>query len=162
MATLVMLKFDTPDGAGKSLDLTESLQKQKLLQIIDGATVIWPKGKKKPKTNQLTHLGTVGGTLDGAFWGTLLGFIFFVPFFGLAVGAAMGALSGHFGKYGIDDDFIKQVRSEVTEGTSGLFLLLGTVTTDKVVEAFKSAPHFEIIATNLTHEQEQKLKEAFG
>jgi len=36
MATLVMLKFDTPDGAEKSLDLAESLQmqKQKLLQIL--------------------------------------------------------------------------------------------------------------------------------
>jgi uncharacterized membrane protein len=162
MATLLMLKFDTSDGAEKSVELLESLQKQQLLQIIDGATVIWPKGEKKPKTRQLTHLGTVGGALDGAFWGTLLGFIFFVPFFGLALGAAMGALSGHFGKYGIDDDFINQIRTNVTEGTSGLFLLLGTVTADKVVEAFKSASHFEIIATNLTHEQEQKLKEAFA
>ena len=162
MATLVMLKFDSPDGAEKSLDLAESLQKKKLLQIVDGATVIWPKGKKKPKTRQLTHLGTGGGALDGAFWGTLLGFIFFVPFFGMAVGAAMGALSGHFGNYGVDDDFIKQIRTKVTEGTSGLFLLLGTVTADKVVEAFKSAPHFEIVATNLTAEQEQKLKEVFA
>jgi uncharacterized membrane protein len=47
VATLVMLKFDTPDGAEKSLDLAERLQKEQLLQIIDGATVIWPKGKKK-------------------------------------------------------------------------------------------------------------------
>jgi uncharacterized membrane protein len=116
--------------------------------------VIWKRGEKKPKTSQLTHLGTVGGAFYGAFWGTPLGFIFFVPFFGLVVGAAMRAVSGHFGNYGIDDDFIKQVRAKVTEGTSGLFLLLGTVTADKVVEAFKSAPHFEIIATNLTHEQE--------
>jgi uncharacterized membrane protein len=162
MATLVMLKFDGPDGAEKSLDLAETLQKKKLLQIIDGATVIWPKGKKKPKTRQLTHLGTVGGTLDGAFWGILLGSIFFAPFFGIAVGAAIGALSGHFGNYGIDDDFIKQVRTKVAEGTSGLFLLLGTVTADKVLEAFKSAPHFEIISTNLTQEQEQKLKEVFA
>jgi uncharacterized membrane protein len=162
MATLVMLKFDTSDGAERSVELLESLQKQKLLQIIDGATVIWPKGQKKPKTCQLTHLGTVGGVLDGAFWGILLGFIFFVPFFGMAVGAAMGALSGHFGNYGIDDDFIKQVRTKVTEGASGLFLLLGTVTADTVVEAFKLAPHFEIIATNLTSEQEQKLKEVFA
>jgi hypothetical protein len=29
-------------------------------------------------------------------------------------------------------------------------------------EAFKAAPHFELIASNLTHEQEQKLKGAFG
>jgi uncharacterized membrane protein len=108
------------------------------------------------------HLGAIGGALDGAVWGMLLGFIFFVPLFGVAVGAGMGAVSGHLGYCGVDDDFIKQVRNKVTEGTSGLFLLLGTVTVDRVVEAFESAPHFELIATNLTHEQEQKLKEVFA
>ena len=80
----------------------------------------------------------------------------------MAVGAAIGALSAHLGSYGIDEDFIKQVRAKATEGTSGLFLLLGAVTADKVIEAFKGAPHFELIASNLTHEQEQKLMEAFG
>jgi uncharacterized membrane protein len=49
--------------------------------------------------------------------------------------AAIGASSSHLGGYGIDDDFIKQVHTKVTEGTSGLFLLLGAVTADKVVEA---------------------------
>jgi len=161
MANLIVLKFDTPDGAEKGLELAASLQKQQLLQIIDAATVSWPTGKKRPKTRQHMNL-TTAGALDGAFWGLLFGLIFFVPFFGLAVGAAVGALSGHFSNYGINDDFIKQVRAKVTEGTSGLFLLLGTVTTDKVVEAFKAAPHFEIIASNLTLEQEEKLKEAFA
>ena len=36
------------------------------------------------------------------------------------------------------------------------------VAADKVVEAFKAAPKFEIVASNLTHEQEQKLTEAFS
>ena len=49
--------------------------------------------------------------------------IFFIPFFGLAVGAAMGALSGKFADYGIDDNFIKQMREKVTEGTSARLLL---------------------------------------
>ena len=102
------------------------LQKEQLLQIIDAATVSWPAGKKRPKTRQHTQLKTLGA-LDGAFWGLLFGIIFFVPFFGVAVGAAVGALSGHFRNCGIDDDFIKQVRAKVTEGTSGLFLLLGAV-----------------------------------
>jgi len=31
-----------------------------------------------------------------------------------------------------------------------------------VVEAFKTAPKFEIIASNLSHEQEAKLKAAFA
>ncbi len=50
----------------------------------------------------------------------------------------------------------------MTEGTSGLFLLVGQVTTDRVVEAFKAAPKFEVVASNLSHEQEAKLKEAFA
>jgi uncharacterized membrane protein len=95
MASLVVLKFDTPEGAEKGLELAQSLQKQQLLQVLDAATVTWPQGKKKPKTRQLGHLGGVGA-LDGAFWGMLLGFIFFVPLFGMAIGAAIGALRAHF------------------------------------------------------------------
>jgi uncharacterized membrane protein len=162
MATsLVVLKFDTPEGADKGLELAQSLQKQQLLQLLDAATVTWPMGKKKPTTHHVGDL-TCAGACDGAFWGFLFGLIFFVPFFGAAVGAAMGALSGHFADYGIGKDFLEQVRSKVTEGSSALFLLLGQVTADRVVEAFKAAPKFEIIASNLTKEQEDKLKVAFA
>jgi len=49
--------------------------------------------------------------------------IFFIPFFRLAVGAALGALSGYFADYGIDDNFIREVRKHVTPGTSALFFL---------------------------------------
>jgi uncharacterized membrane protein len=162
MATsLVVLKFDTPEGADKGLELALSLQKQQLLQLVDAATVTWPIGKKKPKTRHAGDL-TAAGACDGAFWGFLFGLIFFVPFFGAAVGAAMGALSGHFANYGIGKEFIEQVRGKVTEGSSALFLLLGQVTADRVVEAFKAAPKFEIIASNLTKDQEEKLKQAFA
>jgi uncharacterized membrane protein len=52
VATLMMLRFETPDGAEKSLDLVERLQKQQLLQIDDAATVTWPRDKKKPKLDK--------------------------------------------------------------------------------------------------------------
>ena len=162
MATsLVVLKFDTPEGADKGLEVTASLQKQHLLEVLDAATVTWPKSKKKPKTRHGGDL-TCAGAWYGAFWGMLLGWIFFVPFFGAAFGAAVGALSGHFTDYGIGKDFLEQVRAKVTEGTSALFLLVGQVTTDRVVDAFKAAPKFEVIATNLSKDQEEKLKAAFA
>jgi uncharacterized membrane protein len=162
MATsLVVLKFESADGADKGLELALRLQKEKLLQLVDVATVAWPKGAKKPKTRHAGDL-TCAGACDGAFWGFLFGLIFFMPFFGAALGAAMGALSGHFADYGIGKDFVEQVRSKVTEGSSALFLLLGQVTADRVVEAFKAAPKFEVIASNLSHEQEAKLKAAFA
>src|SRR5262249_48491877 len=160
-SSVVGLKFDTPEGADKGLELAQGLQKQQLLQLLDAATVIWPWGKTKPKTR---HLGdqTCAGAWDGAFWGMLFGLLFFMPFLGAAFGAAVGAHGGHFADSGIGREFMEQVRGKVTEGCSALFLLVGQVTTDRVVEAFKAAPKFEIIASNLSNEQEAKLKAAFA
>ena len=101
------------------------------------------------------------GALDGAFWGMLFGLIFFVPFFGMAIGAAMGALTGKFADYGINDDFIEEVQSKVTEGTSALFVLSGAATEDKVREAFAGVK-MELIQSNLTEEHEAELRAAFG
>ena len=162
MANLTVLKFDTPEGAGQMLDKVKSLQKQQLIVLQDAATVIWPEGKKSPKTKQLINL-TGAGALDGAFWGMLFGLIFFVPWFGMAVGAAFGALGGKMSDYGIDDDFIESVRDKVTEGTSALFLLTDKSVTDKVVEELKGEKlNFELIASNLSVEQEEALMAAFA
>ncbi len=161
MATLSVLKFESENGAEQGLTLIQDLQKQALIQLHDAAVVTWPAGARKPKTRQLVDL-TCAGAWDGAFWGMLFGLIFFVPFFGAAVGGLMGALAGHFADHGIDDRFIKEVREKVTPGTSALFLLTSDAVTDRVVEAGKKLPKFEIVATNLPKEQEQKLREAFA
>lgn len=160
MATLAVLKFETPDGAQDMLSTLQDLQKQQLIQIQDAAIVTWREGAKKPKTQQLQNL-TGAGALGGAFWGMLFGLLFFVPFLGLAIGAAMGAIAGHFSDYGIDDKFINSVREKVTPGTSALFLLSSGAVMDKVAAAVKGKK-FEIIQTNLTQEQEAKLREAFA
>ena len=160
MATLTVLKFETSDGAKQMLGKIESLQKMQLITLQDAAIVSWPDGKKAPKTKQLVSMGGLGA-LQGAFWGMLFGMIFFVPFFGVAVGAAMGALGGKMADYGIDDDFIKQTREQVTEGTSALFLLTSDAVQDKVAEELKGE-QFELIASNLTKEQEEELMSTFS
>jgi uncharacterized membrane protein len=160
MATLSVLKFPTADGAQQMESTLLNLQKQHLIEVQDAAIVTWPQGKKSPKTQQL-HSLTGQGALIGAFWGMLFGLIFFIPFFGLAIGVAMGALSGKFADYGIDDNFIKQTREKVTEGTSALFLLTTGAVVDKLVEALKGQT-FEIISTNLPKEKEDELRAAFG
>jgi uncharacterized membrane protein len=160
MATLTAFKFSTPDGAGQMLDKIKSLQKIQLITLQDAAIVTWPEGKSKPKTKQLVSMAGIGA-LQGAFWGMLFGLIFFVPFFGLAVGAAFGALGGKMADYGIDDDFIKQTREQVTEGTSALFLLTSDAVQDKVLDELKDFD-FELIASNMTKEQEEQLMDAFA
>jgi uncharacterized membrane protein len=161
MATLTVWKFDAPDKAQKALDLLIDLSKQRLIEVVDADIVSWPADAKKPKTRHLGDL-TGAGALDGAFWGMLLGWIFFMPFFGMAVGALAGALSGHFANYGIGKDFVENVRSKVTPGTSALFLLTGQVTVDKVAAAAKQAGlHGELIQSNLSEADEAKLKEGY-
>src|SRR6266702_3341123 len=140
MATLVVFKFPTAEGANTMLYTLEGLQNQQLIEIHDGAVVTWPAGASKPKTKQLSKSVTTGAG---------------------AVGAAMGALMGHFANYGIDQGFIDQVRSKITPGTSALFLLETGAVVDRVSEAVKGQ-QFEIIQTNLSKEQEDKLRADFG
>ena len=161
MATLSVLKFNDPGGADRVLIALQGLQERQMITLEDAAVVSWPEGSKKPKTRDLHSMAGVGA-MSGAFWGFLFGLIFFVPFLGAAIGASMGALSGSMTDVGIDEDFIKQVREKVTEGTSALFALTsGATAVDKVVDELKQYD-FEIISTNLPEEQENQLREAFA
>ncbi len=160
MSTLSVWKFDSTAGAQQAEDLLVSLQKQELIQVHDAAIVAWEPGKKGPKTKQANNL-TAAGAAGGTFWGLLFGLLFFVPLLGIAVGAAAGALMGSMADVGIDDDFIRSVRSKVTPGTSALFAMTSNAVEDRVKSAFSDAGlKPELIATNLSAEQEQRLREA--
>ncbi|MGF1470282.1 MAG: DUF1269 domain-containing protein [Rubrobacteraceae bacterium] len=161
MATLSVLKFNDPNGADRVLVALQGMQERQMIKLDDAAVVSWPEGNRKPRTQQL-HNATGAGALGGAFWGFLFGLIFFVPFLGAAIGAGMGALTGSMADVGISDEFIKQVREKVTEGTSALFALTSDATApDKVIDELKHYD-FEIISTNLPAEQERQLREAFA
>ena len=159
---MTALEFKTAEGAEQMQGLLQDLQRQQLITILDAAIVTWPAGAKKPQTHQLHNLAGAGA-LNGAFWGFLFGLIFFLPFLGMAVGAGIGALTGSMRDIGIDDQFIGQVRETVTPGTSALFLLTTGAVVDRVADAIKQQGlEFELIASNLSNEQEAKLKEIFA
>ena len=103
-----------------------------------------------------------GGATWGMFWGLLFGLLFFIPLFGMAIGAAAGALGGALTDVGIDDEFIAEVRRQVTPGTSALFLMTSDAVEDRVVEELGfTRGHATLIHANLSPEQEAKLREAF-
>ena len=144
MATLTVWKFGTPYGADTAMERLQMLQSQELITVQDAAMVSWEEGKKKPKTRQL-HDTKAGGALGGAFWGLLFGLIFFIPIIGLAIGAASGALFGSLADVGISDSF----------------MLSSDAVIDRVREEFPSR-EAELISTNMSAEQEAKLREAFA
>lgn len=160
MSTLTAWKFNTPHGADEALARLEKLNRDYVINLHDAAVVSWQVGKKKPTTHEM-HDTTAAGALGGAFWGMLFGLIFFVPFLGAAVGAATGALFGSMRDVGISDSFINQVRQKITPGTSALFALTSDAVFDKVTDEFMGT-EAELIRSNLSEEQEARLREAFG
>ncbi len=160
MATLTAWAFNTVEGAEQASQRLQSLQTQELIKIQDAAVVSWEVGKKKPKTRQLSDM-TAAGALGGTFWGMLFGLIFFVPLLGAAIGAGIGALAGSMTDVGISDDFINSVKQRVTPGTSALFLLSSDAVMDRVKDTFKDL-NPELIASNLSADQEAKLREVFA
>jgi uncharacterized membrane protein len=160
MATLTAWAFPGVGDADAMVDKLKALQSQQLINIQDAAVVSWEVGKKKPKTRQLNNLAGPMA-LGGAFWGMLFGLLFFVPLLGAAIGAGIGALTGSMADVGIDDKFINGVKQRVTPGTSALFLLTSDVVEDRVMPEL-SGTKAELIASNLTADQEARLREVFG
>ena len=160
MTTLTVWKFDTHNAADEAEKLLVSLQKQELIRVEDAAVVSWPANKKTPKTKQL-HSLTGAGALGGSFWGLLFGLLFFAPILGMAIGAATGAIGGALTDVGIDDDFISSLRSRIEPGTSALFVMTSDAVMEKVHESFASL-NPELLYSNLSEEQEAKLREVFA
>jgi uncharacterized membrane protein len=160
MSTITVWKFDTPHGADDALGKLEKLHKELLLQLHDAAVVSWQPGHHKPKTRQLYSAAGVGA-LGGAFWGVLFGLLFFIPLLGFAIGAAGGALYGGLREVGISDAFMSDVREKVTPGTSALFAVTSDEIFNEMAQDFRDTKP-ELIRTNLSYEQEARLREAFA
>jgi uncharacterized membrane protein len=161
MSSLVVLRFGDMDGAEAMRDRMYDLQKRELVKIEDAAVVVRnEKGRAKVKQ---AHSLVGAGALGGAFWGMLIGLLFFAPWLGLLAGAAGGALSGKLGDIGIDDDFIKEVRDAIEPGNSALFLLAREGNIERIKEELSDFEYdFEIIDTNLSPEDDERLRETFA
>ena len=60
MATLAVLKFDTPAGAQQTVQVIQQLGKQELVTLQDAAIVTWPEGKKKPNKEVRSYTANNG------------------------------------------------------------------------------------------------------
>ena len=161
MSSLVVLRFGEMNGAEAMRDRMYDLQKRELVKIEDAAVVVRnEKGRAKVKQ---AHSLVGAGALGGAFWGMLIGLLFFAPWLGLLAGAAGGALTGKIGDIGIDDDFIKEVQDAIEPGNSALFLLTREGNVERIKEELSDFEYdFEIIDTNLSPEDDERLRETFA
>ena len=160
MTAFTVWKFDSPDGADRAASTLKRAASEGMVKVLDHAVVSWPVGAARPSTSQ-GHEENWRGTGWGAFWGLLLGALFFVPIVGGVVGAAIGAISKATEDAGITKEQLETIRTQVTPGTSALFVVTEEGDLDRVGERFHHM-HSKLIATNLTDAERRVLLETFG
>jgi len=157
MADLILIAYPDLATAEAARAKLIELQKEYLIELGD-AVVAERQADGSVKLHQLINT-TAAGAAGGALWGTLIGLLFLNPLLGAAAGAAGGAISGYLTDVGIDDKFLKDAAGALSPGQAALCVLVRKVTADKVLPAMA---HFggTVLRTNLTSEQEGKLRDA--
>ncbi|UFS75549.1 DUF1269 domain-containing protein [Tardiphaga sp. 37S4] len=159
MSDLVAIIYPSEAKAEEVRQRLFKLQKEYLITISDA--VIAVKTEAGPvKLNQLMNT-TMAGAASGSFWGLLIGVLFLNPLLGVALGAASGALGGALTDYGINDDFMKELSASLQPGNAALFVLIKSITADKVLKEIQDAGG-TVLKTSLDDAKEQALRNALA
>ena len=157
MSDLVAIAYPDVSTARQVVGNISRLQQAHEIDL-DDLVIVERSGDGKVKLHQPSMAGA--GAAGGALWGGLIGLIFFVPLFGMAIGAASGAAAGAMSDRGVNDDFMKQLGTELTPGSAAVIALVRDVTMDKVLAQIQIPGR--IIQTSLDNETEQRLDEALA
>jgi uncharacterized membrane protein len=157
MSDLVAIAYPDLATAQEVAGNVARLQKGHELEL-DDMVIVERKSGDKVKLHQPSAAGA--GAASGALWGGLIGLIFLNPLLGMAFGAAGGALGGSLVDYGIDDNFMKELGTELEPGGAALLLLIRKVSMDKVLPQIKIPG--KVIQTSLDSETEARLSDALA
>src|SRR3954466_11035478 len=148
MTTFTVWKFPEPDGAAHAEKALKAGAADGLVTIVDHAVMSWPEGDDKPALHH-DHDSYRRGAAWGALWGILGGALFAIPVAGVVLGAGIGALAKATAGTGISKGDLERIRTEITPGTSALFLVTENADLDRLGERFH-ARDSRLISTNLT------------
>lgn len=167
MSTLVAITYPDVNQAGKVFNTLKRLVTEHVLDMHD-AVYVTKDSSGEVDLHQLINMPGVGaarGAGGGALWGALIGLLFLQPLtgavIGAAVGAGTGALAGRFTDYGIDDNFVRQLSTQLSPNSSAIFVLIRRMTEDKVVPEI-SQYGGTVLRTSLSDEAEQRLQAALS
>jgi uncharacterized membrane protein len=159
MSDVVVVEFPSEAKAEELRQKLLDMQNEYLIELQDAVIAIkQPQGRIK--LNQLFHPAAAGAAY-GSMWGLLVGMIFLMPVAGMAVGAASGALGGALSDVGVSRQFIEDVAETLQSGNAALFLLIGRVTTDKVLSHLRGVGG-KVLQTSFDQTRENALREALA
>lgn len=133
MSTLTAWRFAGTEGADDAVLRVKQLSAQQVIDVQDVAVIRWPLYATQPSAQE--HVTAEGGKVS--------------------------SLMQKVQKGGIDSTLIESVKTDMTPGTSALVLQSSDARMDRVAQAF-SGQAMELIRSNLSVEQEDQLRTAFG
>jgi len=177
MSDLIVVGFHGKHRAAEVLDQLQQLDDEWTINLEDAVAAYRRDNGKLRVDQSLTLTGRQGGTL-GATLGILVGGLLAAPFTAgasagiaaaaigssaLAVGS-VGAAAGYDdstewkNRYGISDDFVRQVGGMLQPGDSAIFALLTTIDRDAVAKHFARYGG-KVLRTTLSPASEARLQE---
>jgi len=159
MSDLVVIVYPTEEKAEEVRKRLFELQKEYLIKLGD-AVIATKSADGQIKLHQVVNT-TAAGAVSGSFWGLLIGVLFLNPLLGAALGAAGGALGGALTDVGINDAFMKRLAESIQPGNAALFVLIESMTADKVIDDIK---HYGgvVLKTSLDETKELVLRNALA
>jgi uncharacterized membrane protein len=158
MSDLIVVAFDHLEDARKAMRHLRELEGLGQIELEDTAILEIDQDGKAHVRNELAGATETGAAI-GAFIGGLASFLF--PVVGIVVGAAAGAAIGAALKTGVDQDFIEDVKRELTPGRSALFLVVRKASIDAVIAALRPFKG-TVIQTTLPTDAEDELRRALA
>jgi uncharacterized membrane protein len=158
MSRIVVIGFDSEEEARAALHTLRNVEKQGGIKFEDTAIVAMDADGKVHVKNEASAATEVGAVVGGIMGGLL---IVAFPIAGIALGAAAGAGIGAATGSGIDGKFVDEIKSQLTPGTSALFLQIQDANADMAIASLR-AYHGRVIQTSLDEETEEALRSALS
>jgi uncharacterized membrane protein len=156
MSQLVVLSFERAEEAGEALRSIRQVERAGQLQLEDTA-IVTKDADGKVRVNNEVSGATETGAVIGAILGPMLMFLF--PIAGIAIGAGAGALVGRLFNTGVDGKFVKEVKEQLTPGTSALFLVIKGGNPEAGVAALRPYQG-QVLQTTLDPDLEAEVRRA--
>lgn len=178
MAELTVVAFEGTHRAGEVLRQLQELNEDWIIDLNDAVAVYRTKNGRL-RVEQSVELTTKEGAGMGGLLGAMVGALLAAPFTAgvsvpataAAIGATGVALGGVTGaalgaddaatwkdRYGISDDFVKQVGGMVQPGQSALFVLARASNPVALAERFRGYGG-KVLRTTLRAEQARKVQD---
>ena len=160
---IVVLGFETREGAQQALDAALRLQKEGKLLVRDAVFVHKDADGKRAHVQETVDQSTGSAALGGAFWGLLFGVILLVPIAGMAIGAGTAALVAKLTDTGIDDKFVKHLRDSIQPGWTYLALMVSHADREAVLADLRRLRGIaELVDSSMPEEAVRQVRDALA